>query len=605
MESIFIITSPNAQFTEMAHSVFEEFKLTTVIIEDVLEPAVDIILETSRKHDVSAIISRGGTAAMIREKLKIPVLVAEANDFDILTAFLAAMEVSSEIAYVLSADGSVDDLAQVALRLNIKMKPYFFHNMAELSLAISQAKKDGCQVVVSGSDMAKNICHAHNLPCFVVNTSRRTMVEMMQRALLIREVRNREIEHNQQLTTIFNLVPESVFYLNAHDCIAMVNQRGLQLLKPENSQSTIGANLKTIDQNLYDIITKRQASTGMVVNIFGKTMLLHSAPVFIQTTYLGTVLTLQRASEVEKLEHRVRRQVHSSGLVAETYFQKIENLTKSPIMLVSLNRAKGYANTNGTILITGESGTGKELMAQSIHNHSPRQNRAFVPINCAALPLTLLESELFGYEEGSFTGAKRGGKPGYFELAHEGTLFLDELGLLPLHVQMQLLRVLQSKQVLRIGGRKMIPVDVRVVAATNADLYQAVADGTFRQDLYYRINVLQIDIPPLRKRLEDIAPIAAHYLPIFSRENNKNIKALSPELLAIFQKHHWPGNVRELINYLMRLAVSASGPVLTIDDFNEAEINLHPQGQSEEPPPPPNLNLNEINHHHLNEQEEL
>ena len=576
MNPTFIITSPNPQFTEMALSVSEEFQFKAVIIEAVLEEAVQEILAACRAHDVSAIISRGGTAHMIRERLDIPVLVAEASDFDILTSLLDAAAVSEEIAYVLSADYSIDELSWVTERFKIKMRPYPFKDGPELTAAIVQAKSDGYKVVVSGSDSARRICREHDLPCFLVNTSRRTMVELVRRARLIREVRDREIAHNQRLQTTFNLVPEGVFFLDEKDRVSLVNERGLELLELAEAGEIVGRPLsRFIDNPAFEtLIRGRRRHSGRVLDFSGKTMLLHSAPVYVQNDYLGTVLSLQRASEVEKLEHRVRREVHSSGLTAKTTFKELESVARAPAMVACLARARQYAVTNGTILITGESGVGKELMAQSIHNGSDRRGQAFVPINCAALPLTLLESELFGYEEGAFTGAKRGGKPGYFELAHGGTLFLDELGLLPLHVQMQLLRVLQSKEVLRVGGRKMIPVDVRVVAATNSDLSKAVAEGSFRQDLYYRLNVLSVEIPALRRRPEDIALLAASYLPKFARENNKNVADLSPELLRALRRHDWPGNVRELLNYLMRLVVSSSGPVLTLDDLAASDIRL-------------------------------
>ena len=587
MNPTFIITSPNPQFTAMALSVSEEFQFQAVIIEAILEEAVEQILDACRAHEVSAIISRGGTAHMIRERLDIPVLVAEASDFDILTALLDASAISEDVAYVLSADYSIDELSWVTERFKIKMRPYPFKDGTELAEAIARAKADGYKVVVSGSDSARQICEEHDLPCVLVNTSRRTMAELVRRAMLIREVRDREMEHRKQLQTTFNLVPEGVFYLDAEDRISLVNERGLKLLELADDGEIIGRPLTRFLDNpgLEAVIRGRRRHAGRVLDFSGKTMLLHSAPIFVQSHYLGTVLSLQRASEVEKLEHRVRREVHSSGLQAKATFKELESVARAPGMLACLARARQYAVTSGTILITGESGVGKELMAQSIHNASDRRSLAFVPINCAALPLTLLESELFGYEEGAFTGAKRGGKPGYFELAHGGTLFLDELGLLPLHVQMQLLRVLQSKEVLRVGGRKMIPVDVRVVAATNSDLTKAVAGGSFRQDLYYRLNVLSVEIPPLRRRPEDIAPLAASYLPRLGRENGRNVTGLSPELLRVFQKHDWPGNVRELLNYLMRLVVSSAGPVLTPADLTLSDIRLGPAEDDPQSPP--------------------
>lgn len=587
MEAAVIITSPSSQFTEMVRGVSKDLGFEAVIIEAVLDEALHKIQAACQKYDVSAIISRGGTASMLKEALDIPVLAAEANDFDILTALLEAADISPQIAFVLSADYVIEDLSWISSRFDIQMRFYPFTSQAELSESIQRAKRDGCGVVVSGSDRAFKISSQYGLPCVLVNTSRRTMEELVRRAIMIVEVRDREIRHRQLLSSTLNLVPERVFFLDAADKVQLVNDQGLRLLGLKNESQIIGSRLSGFIGNpaLDRVIKGRERKAGQVLTIQNHTMLLHSSPVYAKDEYLGLVLSLTPAVEVEKMEHRLRREAIASGLVAETTFQDMEAVAASRLMLDSLRRAKTFARSNGTILITGESGTGKELLAQSIHNASRRSRQAFVAINCAALPLGLLESELFGYEEGSFTGARRGGKPGYFELAHGGTLFLDELGLLPVNVQMQLLRVIQSRQVLRVGGRKMIPVDVRLVAATNADLEEAVAQGSFRRDLYFRVNVLHVDIPPLRERPEDIAPLTASYLPRLNREHERSIKGLAPGLLAAFQKYSWPGNVRELLNYLTRLVVSAAGPELSLDDLKGSGIKLNACGQNKKQNP--------------------
>jgi transcriptional regulator with PAS, ATPase and Fis domain len=218
-----------------------------------------------------------------------------------------------------------------------------------------------------------------------------------------------------------------------------------------------------------------------------------------------------------------------------------------------------YAATDATILLEGESGTGKELFAQGIHGTSGRKKGPFVPVNCAAIPESLLESELFGYEEGAFTGAKRQGKAGFFEMAHKGTLFLDEVSELPLPIQTRLLRVLQEREIVRVGGARVIPVDVRIVCATNRNLALWTESGNFRQDLYYRLNVLPLTIPPLRERKEDIRLLAAGFL-------RDKLPADLPfpgeeafaEIAQALEAHDWPGNVRELRNTMERLAIAAS-----------------------------------------------
>jgi two-component system, NtrC family, response regulator AtoC len=224
------------------------------------------------------------------------------------------------------------------------------------------------------------------------------------------------------------------------------------------------------------------------------------------------------------------------------------------------------ARTPATVLLTGESGTGKELIARAIHRQGPRRDHPFVAVNCSALPPDLLESELFGHERGAFTGA-HAKKPGKFELADGGTLFLDEVGTLRVDLQPKLLRALQDRVVDRVGGTRAFKVDVRFIAATNADLRRAVEDRRFREDLFYRLNVIPIAVPPLRERPEDIVPLAQHFLARYARHFGKPVTAISPRGLDLLQCYHWPGNVRELENIIERSVALASEPVVQLDDI--------------------------------------
>jgi DNA-binding NtrC family response regulator len=225
-----------------------------------------------------------------------------------------------------------------------------------------------------------------------------------------------------------------------------------------------------------------------------------------------------------------------------------------------------------TVLIHGESGTGKELVAREIHRRSARHNKPFITMNCAALPENLIESELFGHERGAFTGAVRQRK-GKFELAGEGTIFLDEIGDMSLNTQSKILRILQEKKFERLGGDQTLEVDVRILSATHKDLMMEIQNGNFRNDLYYRLKVIDIEIPPLRDRKEDIPILAEHYLAEFSRKHNKKMEGVDPDGLKLLLRYHWPGNVRQLVNMLERAVVLATGPVLRKEDLpNELEL---------------------------------
>jgi transcriptional regulator with GAF, ATPase, and Fis domain len=264
----------------------------------------------------------------------------------------------------------------------------------------------------------------------------------------------------------------------------------------------------------------------------------------------------------------LRRALH------DTY--RLENMVgTSSAMQAVYEQVHLVARSRATVLLTGESGTGKELVAKAIHCNSDRGSKAFVRLSCASLPETLLESELFGHEKGAFTGAV-GRKEGRFELADGGTIFLDEVGEIPLGLQVKLLRVLQEREFERLGGKTTLKVDVRVVAATNRNLAREVREGRFREDLYYRLNVVPIHLPPLRERREDIALLAHHFLRRFCGENQKEIKGFSREALPVLTRYDWPGNVRELENAVERMVVMARGDAIETADL-PPELSDGPQ----------------------------
>lgn len=241
-------------------------------------------------------------------------------------------------------------------------------------------------------------------------------------------------------------------------------------------------------------------------------------------------------------------------------------IARSDKMQAVLGLVERVAPTNATVLVGGESGVGKDLVARAIHEHSNRASGPFVKINSTAIPENLLESELFGYEKGAFSGATSA-KPGKFEIADKGTLFLDEIGDVPPPTQVKLLRVLQDREFERLGATKTLKVDVRLIAATNRDLRDALEEGTFREDLYYRLNVVAIDIPPLRERKEDIPPLAEFFLDKFARESGKTVRGITPQAMQALEDFHWPGNVRELQNIMERAVTLSSGEMLDVADI--------------------------------------
>ena len=293
----------------------------------------------------------------------------------------------------------------------------------------------------------------------------------------------------------------------------------------------------------------------------------------IEAMKLGAFDYLMKPLKISDMLEVVKKAVEVKGLIDRA--KAGENLPLaeadamiglSPVMQNVYKTIGRVANTNATVMIRGESGTGKELVARAIHFNSVRKDRSFIKINCASIPENLLESELFGHEKGAFTGAVTA-KPGKFELAHRGTIFLDEIGEMSMSTQTKLLRVLQEREFERVGGTETIKVDVRIVAATNKDLEESIESGGFREDLYYRLNVVEVMLPPLRSRKTDIVALVSHIIKGCSAEHNKGIKGFSETAMEILMNYDWPGNIRELKNVCERAVLMSTGPVLGVEDL--------------------------------------
>ena len=319
-----------------------------------------------------------------------------------------------------------------------------------------------------------------------------------------------------------------------------------------------------------------------------------SIPTAISAIREGAYDYIEKPFCPERAELLIEKLVERQGLIEEnlSLHQRLEEryrfeniIAKSPKMQQVIEVIKIVAKSNATVLITGESGTGKELVARAIHSQSHRRDKPFIAVSCAALPESLLESELFGHEKGSFTGAYAQ-KKGKFEFTNRGTLFLDEIGEMSANIQVHLLRVLEEKEFTRVGGNELIKVDVRVISATNRDIKKAVADGQFREDLYYRLNVVTIELPPLRERKEDIPLLAQHFLKKFALENQKDITGFSPEASVFLLNYEWPGNVRELENAIERAVILAKNSSIQIADLPQENLLLArsalPEGSLEE-----------------------
>ncbi|MDU1325125.1 MAG: sigma 54-interacting transcriptional regulator [Clostridiales bacterium] len=320
---------------------------------------------------------------------------------------------------------------------------------------------------------------------------------------------------------------------------------------------------------ILQVIESGKTAT-VVIDHNGRQLLITGSPVYnANSAMTAVVANIRDMSELNDLRQKLEQQ----QMIAEKYSKELAHIARqqsaqtsfvacSREMKTILATIHSISEVDSTVLISGESGTGKEMVVNEIYASSMRSYRPIIKVNCGAIPPALFESELFGYEDGAFTGARRKGKPGFFELAHMGTLFLDEVGELPLEMQVKLLRVLQEGEIIRIGGSKPISVDVRIIAATNRDLWEMTEEGTFRQDLYYRLNVINIEVPPLRQRRDDIIPLVMHMLERFNQKYGKH-KEIPIELGKVLRELPWRGNVRELENLIENLVVLCPEDVLT------------------------------------------
>ena len=412
--------------------------------------------------------------------------------------------------------------------------------------------------------------HPHTLGMVVA------AAKAIENRIVIEKAKAEIILKTKYQSAIVEYIPDGFLTIDNKGILTYINQTGADILGIDREKS-IGkpvSELVDFEPVILDVI---RTGKGYVDKEFIMTnnkngMKYH----FIKTAtpirddegnIIGAIDNFKKITRVHKMMRKL------VGNYAKFTFDDI--VGSSEKMKECIRLAKIAARSSSNVLIYGESGTGKELLVQSIHNESNRKNESLVSINCAAIPSELIESELFGYEGGAFTGALKNGQIGKFELANGGTIFLDEIGDMPLHMQAKLLRVLQENQLVRVGGKDVIDIDVRIISATNKDLLKECKKGNFREDLYYRLNVLYIVVPPLRERKEDIEELVYHFINKINIKIGRNIKGVSPEVIDCFMKYDWPGNVRELENTVERAMNICSGEIIQLSDIaNFYEMNI-------------------------------
>lgn len=537
MDSILFI-APQKEIAQVACKVFQDLNISIPIIIAKNEAAVS----QARKYpNISVIVSRGGTARDLKkytDKIIVDINISFADIFPSIEKL--SRQGCKNIAII--SNNHIIDKEETDLTINdtfIKIRPYAADEDVPHIIESFEPKIDG----IIGDIKPVEIGNTYNIPSIYIESNTLSITKAVKEALSIVDSQQKKLLRLQTLQSIINNIDEGIIVYDLNNKPIFSNELGQYIINNNFILSGKHGTNKLVNfLNNYN---------GKILDINNEKMLLEVINLNLSDNLNNKVLIFQKVNAVEKTARKIQLALYQKGLYAKKTFNDI--LYNSDEMKTIIETAKQFAQSSSSILIYGETGTGKEGLAQSIHNASPRANKPFVSVNCASLPPTLIESELFGYVDGAFTGARKSGKKGLFELAHTGTIFLDEIGDLPLDIQSRLLRVIQEREIMRIGDDKIQSIDIRLICATNKNLKQLVREGKFRQDLYYRINVLRLTLPPLRQRKEDIMLLMNFYLNRYSHDKTK-ILQLADDIQAYLINYPWYGNIRELKNVAEVLA---------------------------------------------------
>ncbi len=524
-----------------------------------LEAAVSLARRLLAEDDY-LFISRRGTRDLLRKSLKIQVVNIPGEASDYIPAIQQLRGEQGLIAFFSFEEDISNELRTICYLLHLKMKHYCFSDSLSCQAAVQQAVADGAAWGLGGVVSERFAKHC-DLAYLRVESSDASILHALDTAqqLYITQQENARQQEQLQIQleryqNILDYTHDAIIAIDEKGRISTTNQIAEQMFQPAQPPF-VGRPVEEVLPNTHmtNVLHTGEAEIGQMMNIHGTLVSTNRVPIRVGGQVKGVVATFQDIKTLQTAERNIRIKLHEKGLVAKYRFSDI--LGRSPAIRDAKRLSENFADAQFTVMLYGETGTGKEMFAQSIHNASPRRDGPFVAINCTALNRNLLESELFGYADSSFTGARRGGKAGLFETAHGGTVFLDEIGELPLEFQAPLLRVLQEKEVRRVGDDTVIPVDIRIIGATNRNLLQLVEEGKFRRDLYYRLNVLSVLVPPLRERGDDYLEIARCIYERVLPQHTEEEETVFLRVLDRCRSYAWPGNVRELTNLVERVSL--------------------------------------------------
>ncbi|WP_353613369.1 sigma 54-interacting transcriptional regulator [Mangrovibacter phragmitis] len=556
------LVSPYEQLAEDAKRLLDSHPLDMDIFQTDLTHVVQAIPQLESKG-YQVLISRGGCAELLRRNSSLPVVEIKVSLFDLFEVISPFIGTTSKIGIV-GFRSVVSSCNKLTDKLGIKSESLIVedahaNNMEKQIDHLKRLMASNHFDWIVGDAVYQDFFSRNKEGYSIIQSSDESIINAFEDAEALTKAFAAKHKESLYFQTIFDHYENGLISLTPQGELVHANASSLDLLSFEQQRVR---KLVDIDAALHEAIDWESLMAGkriigMIVKAASGTFVINQIPMLVEGALFRILLTIQSAKNLRGMEYNVRRhELAQRGLSTRYRFEDIISTNKD--MLRRMRLVESYAKTDATILIYGESGTGKEMIAQSIHNASNRSNGPFVAVNCGALAPQLLESELFGYVAGAFTGASVKGKMGLFELAHGGTIFLDEISELDKNLQSRLLRVLQERQIMRLGSDQVIPIDIRIISASNHQLLELVKENKFREDLFYRLNILKATPLPLRERREDIIPIGKHFIREFSRKYSKPPIELSAELWKLLVQYEWPGNVRQLGNIIERLVLSIS-----------------------------------------------
>ncbi len=517
----------------------------------------------------SVIVSRGGLGEYLHTEAQIPYVHIPVTSYDLLRAVSQVYGKGYRKIVVLMFDQIINDTESFSLDFkDATVKILSYNHSKELNQVLQELIKTEQVDSIIGDRRAVFSAGQYSLFTHLLKSGQEALQLALEQAIRTLELKYQEQSKRKELELILHSMQQAVIVVDDKNRIKTFNEKAKKIF-PRLKNLTQSNEYHEVISNdiLIHDIDNQEDHRNVLIEVENQKVLATTLITRTNGLYAGAIQMFEKLNDIKQLELKIRKEVFKKGLIAKHTFSDI--ITINDEMKNIVQTAAVYARSEGTVLIFGETGTGKELFAQSIHNASHRQKNPFVSLNCGSLSESLLESELFGYEEGSFTGANRGGRAGLLELAHEGTLFLDEVNEMSRAFQTKLLRVLQEEEVRRVGGNRNIPVDVRIICASNIPIEELIEQGKFKEDLFYRISTLPLNILPLRERKDDIIPLTVHFLKIEMDRENRYLSWQDTTSFSPLLSYPWLGNGRELQNFIRRLVITYPHHEITKDGLEQ------------------------------------